>query len=88
MLTNKHYDIFQDDMNTIPTVKVTYKGKPLTEKYYREHKEIRQLYPTAEAFMNRIYLPLLQRMEEINERLVLEISENRIEINGIRQVLY
>lgn len=74
-------------MERIPKVKVTYEGKPLTERYFREHPEIHHLYPTREIFMTRIYLPLLQRVQETREDQVLEISENEIKFNGVEQSL-
>lgn len=70
-------------MERVPTVKVTYEGKPLTERYFREHPEIHHLYPTREVFMTRIYLPLLQEMRETNVDHFVEISENKIKINGV-----
>jgi hypothetical protein len=32
-------------MYPLPTVKITYQEKPLSEKYYNEHPEIQQMYP-------------------------------------------
>lgn len=75
------------EMERLPTVKVTYGGKPLTERYFREHPEIHHLYPTRETFMARIYLPILQKMQETKEDQVLEISENKIKFNGVEQSL-
>ena len=74
-------------MYPLPTVKITYQGKPLSDKYYNEHPEIHPLYPTKEAFMTKLYLPVLQKVQEKNAEQVLEISENSIKINGISQHL-
>jgi hypothetical protein len=74
-------------MYPLPTVKITYQGKPLSDKYYNEHPEIHQLYPTKEAFMTKLYLPVLHKVQETNTEQVLEISENSIKINGISQHL-
>jgi hypothetical protein len=74
-------------MYPLPTVKITYQGKPLSDKYYNEHPEIHQLYPTKEAFMTKLYLPVLQMVKETNTEQVLEISENSIKINGVSQHL-
>ena len=74
-------------MYPLPTVKITYQGKPLSDKYYNEHPEIHPLYPTKEAFMTKLYLPLLQMVKETNTEQILEISENSIKINGISQHL-
>lgn len=75
-------------MYPLPTVTITYQGKPLTDKYYHEHPEIQHLYPTKELFMTKLYLPLLQRLQEINTEQILEISENSIKINGVSQIVY
>jgi hypothetical protein len=74
-------------MYPLPTVKITYQGKPLSDKYYNEHPEIHPLYPTKEAVMTKLYLPVLQMVQETNTEQVLEISENSIKINGISQHL-
>jgi len=74
-------------MYPLPTVIITYQGKPLSDKYYNEHPEIHPLYPTKEAFMTKLYLPVLQMVQETNTEQVLEISENSIKINGISQHL-
>ena len=63
-------------------------GKPLSDKYYNEHPEIQQMYPTKEVFMTKLYLPLLHKVQETNTEQILEISENSIKINGVSQTLY
>jgi hypothetical protein len=74
-------------MYLLPTVIITYQEKPLSDKYYKEHPEIHQLYPTKEEFMTKLYLPVLQKVQETNTEQVLEISENSIKINGVSQNL-
>jgi hypothetical protein len=37
--------------------------------------------------MTKIYLPVLQKVQETNTEQVLEISENSIKINGVSQHL-
>ena len=74
-------------MYPLPTVTITYQGKALTDNYYHEHPEIQHMYPTKEAFMTKLYLPLLQMVKEKNTEQVLEISEHSIKINGISQHL-
>lgn len=66
-----------------PVVKITYKGKPLSQKEYDERPEIHHMYPSKEAFMQQLYLPLLQKTQETNSEQFIEISENSIKINGI-----
>ena len=66
-----------------PIVKITYKGKHLSQKEYDEHPEIHHMYPSEEAFMQKLYLPLLQKTQETNSEQFLEVSENSIKINGI-----
>ena len=65
-----------------PIVKITYKGKPLGQKEYDEHPEIHHMYPSKEAFMQKIYLPILQKALETNSEQFIEISEKSIKING------
>jgi len=77
----------QKTMYLLPTVIITYQEKPLSDKYYKEHPEIHQLYPTKEEFMTKLYLPVLQKVQETNTEQVLEISENSIKINGVSQNL-
>jgi hypothetical protein len=72
-------------MYQLPTVQVTYKGKPLSEKYFSEHPEIQLLYPSKEVFMSQLYIPLLQAAQESGKEQILEISENTIKINGVLQ---
>ena len=74
-------------MYPLPTVIITYQGKPLSDKYYNEHPEIQPMYPTKEAFMTKFYLPVLQMVKETNTEQVLEISEHSIKINGVSQHL-
>ena len=69
-------------MYPLPTVKITYQGKALTDKYYHEHPEIQHMYPTKELFMTKLYLPVLQMVQETNTEQVLGISEHSIKING------
>ena len=75
-------------MYPLPTVKITYQGKPLSDKYYNAHPEIQKMYPTKEVFMAKLYLPLLHKVQETNTEQILEISENSIKINGVSQTLY
>jgi len=72
-------------MYQLPTVKITYQGKPLSEKYFSEHPEIQPLYPSKEVFMNQLYIPLLQAAQESGTEQILEISEKGIIINGVLQ---
>lgn len=72
-------------MYQLPTVKITYQGKPLSEKYFSEHPEIQHLYPSKEVFMNQLYIPLLQAAQESGTEQILEISEKGIIINGVLQ---
>ena len=65
-----------------PIVKITYKGKPLGQNEYDEHPEIHHMYPSKEAFMQKLYLPILQKAHETNSEQFLEVSENSIKING------
>ena len=74
-------------MYPLPTVKITYQGKPLSLRYYDEHPEIQHLYPAKEVFITRLYIPLLHKAQETNAEQVLEISENSIKINGVSQIL-
>jgi hypothetical protein len=74
-------------MYPLPTVKITYQGKPLSAKYYNEHPEIQHLYPNREVFMTKHYLPVLHKLQETNSEQLLEISENSIKINGVPQTL-
>ena len=74
-------------MYPLPTVKITYQGKNLSEKYYNDHPKIQQIYPTKEVFMAKLYLPLLHKVQETNTEQILEISENSIKINGVSQTL-
>ena len=66
-------------------VKVTYKGKEISEKFLSEHPEIHTLYPSREFFMKSIYLPLIEKTKELNKEQILEITENGIFINNILQ---
>jgi len=66
-------------------VKVTYKGKEISEKFLSEHPEIHTLYPSREFFMKSLYLPLLEKAKELNTVQILEITENGIFINDILQ---
>ena len=74
-------------MYPLPTVIITYQGKPLSDKYYKEHPEIHPMYPSKEEFMIKLYLPLLHKVQETNTEQVLEISENSIKINGVSKNL-
>ena len=65
-----------------PIVKITYKGKPLGQNEYDEHPEIHHMYPSKEAFMQKLYLPIFQKAQETNSEQFLEVSENSIKING------
>ena len=78
-------------MNPLPInvkVTVTYQSKPLTARYYDEHPEIHQLYPSPEVFISKIYRPLVDKARETNTLQVVEISENLVIINGIVQEIY
>ena len=70
-------------MYTYPTVRITYKGNPLTRRQYDENPEIHHLYPSRETFMQILYLPLLQKARDTNTEQLLEVSENSIKINGV-----
>jgi hypothetical protein len=70
-------------MYPFPTVKITYKGKPLGKKEYDELPEIHHLYPSSEVFMQKLYLPLLQKAQKNNVEQLLEVSEDSIKINGV-----
>jgi hypothetical protein len=70
---------------TTPSVFITYQGSPLTEQFYNAHPEIHHLYPAKEVFMERLYIPLLKKLQETNVEQVLEISEHSIRINGVEQ---
>ena len=63
-------------------VHVTYRGKPLTQKYFNEHSELQKLYPSKEVFLNKLYIPLFQKAKETQSEQILEISEDSIKING------
>ena len=66
-------------------INTTYQGAPLTEKFFNEHPEIHELFPSKEKFMNEIYLPLLKKAEKTKTEFIVEISESGIFINGIMQ---
>jgi hypothetical protein len=70
-------------MYSLPTVKITFQGNPITLKYFNEHPEIQHMYPTKEQFMTLLYIPLLHKMQQMGTTELLEISENAIQINGI-----
>ncbi|MBU3714353.1 MAG: hypothetical protein FGM46_05325 [Ferruginibacter sp.] len=72
----------------LPTVIVTYQGKPLTLRYYDEHPEIHHLYPAKDIFTERLYKPLVHKARETNTAQLLEISENEVKINGVVQTVY
>jgi len=76
---------FSFESALMPIVKVTYQGKPLSLKFYNEHPEIHQLYPTKQYFMKQLYLPLLECSRKTNTQQLLEISENAVIINGVAQ---
>lgn len=69
------------------TVQVTYKGNPLSKKYFEEHPEIQHFYPSHAIFLHTLYLPLLQEAQETNTMQLLEISETAIKINGVEHKL-
>ena len=69
-------------MRPIPTVKVTYQGKPLTQRFYDAHPEIHCLYPTKKVFLEKIYKSVVQKMQETNTEQMLELSEDKIQLNG------
>jgi hypothetical protein len=70
-------------MYGIVTVSVLYKGKPLGDKFFNEHPEIQNLYPSKEDFYNLHYLPLLQEARLSGTNVLLVISENSITVNGL-----
>jgi hypothetical protein len=72
-------------MHHLLKINTTYQGAPLTEKFFNEHPEIHELFPSKDKFMNEIYLPLLKKAEESKTEYVVEISEAGISINGIMQ---
>jgi hypothetical protein len=72
-------------MHRLLKINTTYQGAPLTEKFFNEHPEIHELFPSKDKFMNEIYLPLLKKAEESKTEYVVEISEAGISINGIMQ---
>jgi hypothetical protein len=63
-------------------VTTTYKGKPLTLRYFNEHPEIHPLYPPSEVFINKLYIPLLDKAQETNIEQRLEITEDWVKVNG------
>ena len=64
------------------SVVTTYQGVPLTKAYYDNHPEIHHLYPSPQVFLTQLYLPLLEKVTSTHEPQLLEISENRVAING------
>ncbi|QGW27726.1 hypothetical protein [Phnomibacter ginsenosidimutans] len=60
----------------------TYQGVPLTKAYYDNHPEIHHLYPSPQVFLTQLYKPLLEKVSTTNQPQLLEISENRVTING------
>jgi hypothetical protein len=68
-------------------VHVTYRGEPLTQKYFNEHPEIQKLYPSKEVFLNKLYIPLFQKAKETQSEQILEISEDSIKINGEKMLV-
>lgn len=69
-------------MHAPPIVRVTYQGKPLTQRFYDAHPEIQHLYPSKEEFLAKFYIPLCQKMQESKTDQLLEISETSIRVNG------
>ncbi len=63
-------------------VQITYRGEPITQRFYNEHPEIQKLYPSKEVFLNKLYIPLFQKAKETQSEQTLEISEHSIKING------
>ena len=67
-----------------PTISVvtTYQGVPLTQPYYDSHPDIHPLYPSPQVFLTQLYVPLLEKASATHEPQLLEMSENRVAING------
>ena len=67
-----------------PTISVvtTYQGAPLTKAYYDSHLDIHHLYPSPQVFLTRLYVALLEKASATHEPQLLEMSENRVAING------
>lgn len=61
---------------------ITHKGEQLSKEYYDEHPEIHHLYPSQNVFQNKLYLPLLEKVNSTNQTQTLEISENLVKVNG------
>jgi hypothetical protein len=72
-------------MHHLLKINTTYQGAPLTEKFFNEHPEIHELFPSNDKFMNEIYLPLLKKAEDSKTEYVVEISEAGISINEVVQ---
>ncbi len=72
-------------MFSSPTVAVTYKGKTLTQRYFDEHPEIHNLYPSRADFLSKFYIHLVNKGKETHTEQFLEIAENSVKINGILQ---
>ena len=64
------------------SVVTTYQGVPLTKAYYDNHPEIHHLYPSPQVFLTQLYVPLLEKVSATQQPQLLEISENRVAING------
>lgn len=67
-------------MYTLPIVKVTYKGKALSQKEFDQQPEIHHLYPSKEDFMQKHFLPLLEEVRKTGKQKVLHISEEGFRI--------
>lgn len=65
-----------------PQVSVTYRGKPLSREAFLQDPELRAHYPSEQEFLERWYLPLLEKARSTGEEQHLEISEHEIRING------
>ena len=62
-------------------VRIIYKGKRLSKKFYDEHEEIHKLYPSQKTF-NELYRSLINDIQRGGTNQLLEISENSIKVNG------
>ena len=74
---NQNINQYLEIMGKYVTVRVLYGGEPLSKKYYEEHPEIHNLYPSQKEFM-KTYLELRDRAISEDTIYVFEITENEI----------
>jgi len=74
-------------MYPLPIIKVTYQGRELTKREFDSRPELHAFYPSAEVFMQSLYLPLLKKAKETGLLQKLHISEHEIRVNGELVVL-